>query len=63
MAVLATYQYLYIVCPPEPLTSPHPHSNAGISRSSSIALAYVMRKEKTPLAQALEGLRETRPAV
>jgi len=34
----------------------------GISRSSSIALAYVMHKEKTPLAQALEGLRETRPA-
>lgn len=41
----------------------YPHSNAGVSRSASIALAYVMHKEKVPLETALERLRSTRPAV
>ena len=40
-----------------------PHSNAGRSRSSSVALAYVMHNEKLPLAGALERLKRTRPAV
>ena len=40
-----------------------PCSNAGVSRSSSIALSYVMHREGTPLDEALERLRVTRPAV
>ena len=38
-------------------------SNAGRSRSSSVALAYVMQRERLPLARALERLRSTRPTV
>jgi len=38
-------------------------SNAGRSRSSSVALAYVMHKERLPLDRALAKLRETRPEV
>lgn len=41
---------------------PFPLSNAGISRSVSMALAYVMHKERLPLDAALERLRNTRPA-
>ena len=39
----------------------HAHSNAGVSRSVSIALAYVMHKERVPLDIALRRLRDTRP--
>ena len=38
-------------------------SNAGVSRSTSIAMAYTMHKERLPLDKALERLRQTRPSV
>ena len=38
-------------------------SNAGISRSTSVAVAYVMHKERIPLDKVLEKLRQTRPVV
>ena len=41
----------------------HYSSNAGVSRSTSIAMAYVIHKEKIPLDTALERLRQTRPSV
>ena len=41
----------------------YPSSNAGVSRSASIAMAYVMHKEKIPLNTALERLQQTRPTV
>ena len=48
----------YIVCMPCCF-----YSNAGRSRSSSIALAYVLHKEKISLDTALKKLRKTRPSV
>ena len=39
------------------------HSNAGCSRSSAVALAYVMSREKITLMAALQRLRKTRPCV
>lgn len=41
--------------------SMYAHSNAGCSRSVSIALAYVLHKRKVPLHEALDELRQTRP--
>ena len=37
--------------------------NAGISRSTSIAMVYVMHKERIPLETALERLQQTRTSV
>ena len=37
-------------------------SNAGCSRSVTIALAYVIEKEKISLEEALRRLKETRPS-
>lgn len=39
------------------------HCNAGVSRSVSIVLAYMMHKERIPLDAALNRLRQTRPSV
>ena len=39
------------------------HSNAGISRSSTVALAYVIETERIPLEQAYDRLKASRPAV
>ena len=37
-------------------------SNAGCSRSVTIALAYVIQNERISLKEALTRLRQTRPA-
>ena len=37
-------------------------SNAGCSRSVTIALAYIIEKEKISLDEALRRLKETRPS-
>ena len=39
-----------------------PLSNAGCSRSVTVALAYVIHNERISLEEALMRLRETRPA-
>ena len=39
-----------------------PLSNAGCSRSATMALAYVIQDEKISLKEALTRLRETRPS-
>ena len=41
----------------------NPCSNAGVSRSSTVALAYVMETERIPLEHAYERLKLSRPAV
>lgn len=39
------------------------HCNMGVSRSSSLVLAYIMRYERMPLAKALEHVRSRRPII
>ena len=39
-----------------------PFSNAGCSRSVTVALAYVIQNERISLKEALMRLRQTRPA-
>ena len=38
-------------------------SNAGISRSSTVALAYMIETERMPLEQAYDRLKLSRPAI
>ena len=40
-----------------------PHSAAGVSRSATVVIAYLMRKEKIPLDEALARVRKKRPQV
>ena len=39
------------------------HCNAGVSRSATIALAFVMRNERVDLSEALQQLKAIRPSV
>ena len=39
-----------------------PFSNAGCSRSVTMALAYVIQEDKISLKEALTRLRQTRPS-
>lgn len=39
------------------------HCNAGVSRSATIVIAYLMEKEKLPYLQAVELLKQARPCV
>ena len=39
------------------------YSNAGISRSSTVVLAYVIETERVPLELAYDRLKQSRPAI
>lgn len=39
------------------------HCNAGVSRSASIAIAYLMAKEKIPFEDAFNRVRSARPSI
>ena len=46
-----------------PLLPTGPYSNAGISRSSTVALAYVIETERVSLELAYDRLKKSRPAI
>ncbi|KAI5613952.1 dual specificity phosphatase 19, partial [Silurus asotus] len=39
------------------------HCNAGVSRSASVAIAYLMAKEKIPFEEAFNRVRSARPSI
>ncbi|KAB5579086.1 hypothetical protein PHYPO_G00190680 [Pangasianodon hypophthalmus] len=39
------------------------HCNAGVSRSASVAIAYLMAKEKIPFEDAFNRVRSARPSI